>query len=61
MLWGDGVGACCYAGASNSIRGNSIFWATHFSREGNSILLTEGWKSVLTRGEVGEGQNGGVA
>lgn len=46
---------------SNSIKGNSIFWATHFSREGNSILLTEGWKSVLTRGEVGEGQNGGVA
>lgn len=47
-------------GASNAIMCNSIFWATHFSREGNSILLPAGWKFVLTRGEMGEGQNGGV-
>ena len=47
-------------GASNTIMCNSVFWATHFSREGNSILLPAGWKFVLTRGEMGEGQNGGV-
>ena len=46
-------------GASNAIMCNSIFWAAYFSREGNSIL-PEGWKSVLTRGEMGERQNGGA-
>ena len=46
-------------GASNAIMCNSIFWAAYFSREGNSIL-PEGWKSVWTRGEMGERQNGGA-